>query len=409
MVDEGHDGLPPVKLCFDAGPLENQHRDRGVGRCAQQLLAAFSSELLDKHNTAVVYLKRDPVAGLASASLDVRFAPRSKVAGWTATNARLPARLTERWKPLETALLLPREVAATGADVFLSTDPGAVATSPAFRTVAFAYDLIPLRYPDQYLPRRAIVTRAIWAAAVRKLRKADHLIAISESTKADLIHFLDIPSARISVVPLAVDAELFRPISPSAAAEHVEQHFGISAPYFLSVGGFDVRKNLHALIDAFADMGDQQDCLLVFAGSLGKLGSRLRHEVEQRGLAERIRWLGYVPDRDLPFLYAASLALTYPSLYEGFGLPVLEAMSCGAPVLTSPLSSLPEVAGDAALFVDPRSVAEMRSALRRLASEPQLRAELRDRGFARAQRFSWARTADEVLRVCGTLVTTGTG
>lgn len=389
-----------MKLCVDAGPLENAHRDRGIGWCTRHLLSALTPELVAKHAIDVQYLARRRIEGSVSRNTAARFAPRSRIAEWTATNGRLPYRLTERWKAFDTALVLSRDVSATGADVFLGTDPQAIARSRRFRTIALLYDLIPLRYSREYLRRRSLIARANYAYQLRSTRRADHLLAISEATRRDAIELLGIPASRVSVVPLAVDRDLFSPLAADLARGAVEAEYGISRPYFFYIGGFDYRKNVAALIRAFGEISDPSGVLLVIAGTLGPLGKELREAVKGTPAAERIRWLGYVPESDLPALYAGSLALVCPSLYEGFGLPVLEAMSCGAPVLTSPLSSLPEVAGDAALYVDPRSPAELAAALRRLAAEPELRAELRERGLERAQRFSWTDTAERVLEVC---------
>jgi glycosyltransferase involved in cell wall biosynthesis len=388
-----------MKLCIDAGPLENVHRDRGIGWCIHHLLSALKPELVTKYAVDVQYLARRRIGGRVSRNTAARFAPRSHIAEWTATNGRFPYGLTERWKALETAFALPRDVSATGADTFLATDPQAIARSRRFRTVALLYDLIPLRYPREYLRRRSVIARANYAYQLRSTRRADHLLAISEATRRDAIELLGTPASRVSVVPLAVDRDLFSPLAADLARGAVEAEYGISRPYFFYIGGFDYRKNVERLIRAL-EISDPSGVLLVIAGALGPLGMELREAVKGTPVADRIRWLGYVPEGDLRALYAGSLALVYPSLYEGFGLPVLEAMSCGAPVLTSPLSSLPEVAGDAALYVDPGSPAELAAALRRLAAEPALRAELRERGLERAQRFSWTDTAERVLQVC---------
>jgi glycosyltransferase involved in cell wall biosynthesis len=389
-----------MRLCFDAGPLENSHRERGIGFCTYHLLNALTPSVLARHGLEVQYLKRRPLEYSLACNLGARFAPRSRLAEWTATNGRLPSKLTERWKALETTLALPREVSATGADAFFTADPYAIALSRKFRTIALIHDFIPLRFPGQYLSRRMVIARSNYAWQLRRIRRADHLIAVSEATRRDAIELLGISPDRITVVPHGVDARLFRPTAPDTARSLVGERYGISRPYFFYVGGFDYRKNVSALLGAFLEVADAHDILLVIAGLPGKFGVHLRREAEGRHRADRIRWLGYVPEGDLRALYAGSLALVYPSLYEGFGLPVLEAMSCGAPVLTSPLSSLPEVAGDAALYVDPGSPAELAAALRRLAAEPALRAELRERGLERAQRFSWTDTAERVLQVC---------
>jgi glycosyltransferase involved in cell wall biosynthesis len=154
------------------------------------------------------------------------------------------------------------------------------------------------------------------------------------------------------------------------------------------------------MVEAFLSLASRTDAILAVAGEPGRLGTRLRLRFEGSPYADRIRWLGYVPEADLPALYGGALALVYPSVYEGFGLPVLEAMSCGAPVVAARISSLPEVAGEAALYSDPDSADQLAAAMTRIAAEPALRDELRSRGVTRARRFSWAETARRVLDVC---------
>jgi glycosyltransferase involved in cell wall biosynthesis len=175
----------------------------------------------------------------------------------------------------------------------------------------------------------------------------------------------------------------------------------------LYVGTVQPRKNLERLIEAFAmatashtgASGGEQPLLLAIAGRRGWLSEAIDRRVAQLGLGGRVRFLDYVPDEDLPGLLSGATAFAFPSLYEGFGLPVLEAMACGAPVLTSTTSSLPEVAGDAAMLVDPTDTAAIAAALARLIADEPLRAELRARGLARAALFSWERCARETLAV----------
>lgn len=387
-----------MKLCLDAGPMENEHRFRGIGSCTQNLLAAMTPALLSDHAVDLQYLKRTPLDHQPPQG--GRHAPRSRLVDWVRPGGRLPSALTMRWPALAGPLRLAADVRATGAEVFLATDPSAVPDDRRFRTVAMLYDLIPLRFPAEYLPRRAVFGRANYAWQMRRLRRADHLIAISEATRRDAVELLGIDPRRISVVHLAVDDALFQPADPEHARAWVRQQFQVDRPYFLYVGGVDARKSVHRLVDAFAQVMERLDASLIVAGHAGPRGDQLRQRLEGTAVGHRIHWTGYVADDDLPLLYAGALAFAYPSLYEGFGLPVLEAMSCGAPVITSPLSSLPEVVGSAALFADPTSTPDIARALQRIAEEPSLRAELRGRGLERARRFSWQATAGGVLHAC---------
>lgn len=386
-----------MKLCIDAGPTENVHRHRGIGWATSHILQALTSALTGGHGLEVCYLRRHPLGPILADHL--RHAPRSGSADWAGLDPRVPSWLRDRWKAIETTIVLPRDVQAAGAEVFLATDPQAIALSRHFRTVVVLYDLIPLLFPDMYLPWSAPLARLLYHRDLRRLRQADRLVAISEATKRDAVRLLGLHPNRISVVHLAVDEALFHPIDPDQARAHVERHYGIDRPFFFYAGGFDPRKNVEGLIAAFraADLGEH---LLAIAGSVDGGGARLQAAFAGDAIADRIRWLGYLPVEELRFLYAASVALAFPSLYEGFGLPVLEAMRCGAPVLTSQRSSLPEVAGDAALYADPTSPSELADALKRLARDPGLRSELRARGIERTKRFSWARTAQRILEIC---------
>lgn len=322
--------------------------------------------------------------------------------GWTAEWAGLRPGvhplLAEQWKRLETAVFLAYDVKSSGADVFLATDPQAVALSPAFRTVAVLYDLIPLIYPRHYIPRANPLAHAAYAAGLRRVRRADHVISISEATKRDAVRLLAIDPRRISVAPLAVDPHRFHPVPSEEARMQVAERFNLHQPFFFYAGAFDHRKNVRMLLAALERLpGDVE---LVIAGPMRGPGARLRQEADRSAIRDRVRWLGFVADEELPYLYAASQALVFPSLYEGFGLPVLEAMRSGAPVITSRRSSLPEVAGDAALYVDPTSAEEIAATMARLLSSPEQQAELRERGLLQAQKFSWERTAERVLDVC---------
>lgn len=385
-----------MRLCYDAGPIENLHRVRGIGWSTLHLLRALADEPLQESDTLVALARNRP--DLGSAGARVEFACRSRTAEFTGVGGRVAPFWAERWKAIESSLFLPRDIEATGADVFLATDPQAVAHSRRFRTIATSYDLIPLLFAEHYLPRGAVLGRAIYFNDLRRLARADHVLAISEATRADLVTRLGLSPDRVTAFHLGVDGDIFQPAS-DAAMRKIAADYDLYRPYFLYVGGFDPRKNLEALIEAFL-AADLADATLAIVGPMEGPGERLRARTADRAGIDRVRWLGYVPLSDLPPLYSGALALTFPSAYEGFGLPVLEAMNCGTPVLTTRRSSLPEVAGDAALYIDPTAPGEFSAALRRLATETALREELRGQGLARAEGFTWARSAARVRQVC---------
>jgi glycosyltransferase involved in cell wall biosynthesis len=227
-------------------------------------------------------------------------------------------------------------------------------------------------------------------------RRATHLVAVSECTRRDLIAAYGLPPERITVVHEAADPR-FRPQPPQTVAA-ARSRYDLPERYLLAVGTIEPRKNLSRLLAAFEVLlaGGLTDGLAL-VGRRGWLYDDFFAALERSPARDAVCFPGYVPDDDLPALYAGAQALVLPSLYEGFGLPVLEAMACGAPVACSNTSSLPEVAGDAALTFDPADVDGITGALRRLLTDAALRADLRERGLEQAARFSWEKTAQQTL------------
>jgi glycosyltransferase involved in cell wall biosynthesis len=211
---------------------------------------------------------------------------------------------------------------------------------------------------------------------------------------------------RIAVVPLAAHSR-FAPIQHDSALQSILQRLNIQGEYILYVGRTeDPRKNLRTLIDAYAVLRSQRatDALLVIAGRQGVGTQEIQRQISDLGLEQEVLLPGIVPDTDLPALLSGASLFVYVSSFEGFGLPVLEAMACGTPVITANTTSLPEVAGDAALLVTPGNVDELTRAMRRLLSEPDLRQQLREHGLKRARLFSWERTAQATLEIYQTMV-----
>ncbi len=250
------------------------------------------------------------------------------------------------------------------------------------------HDLAYLRLPDRLPTGRRRYFAALTRASVRR---ASRVLAVSESTKRDIVELLGVPPEQIAVTPLAADRS-FRPVTGEALEVFLGEQ-GIVRPFVLSVGTLEPRKNLPTLLRAFARIAAEMPHDLVLAGPEGWMTDEI-HETRRRlDLGDRLRFTGYVDAEALPAWYSAADLFVYPSLYEGFGLPPLEAMACGTPVITSDVSSLPEVVGDAGLTVPPTDEMALAEAMRRVLGDPAIGADLRKRGLERAKRFSWEQTA----------------
>ncbi len=276
----------------------------------------------------------------------------------------------------------------------------------------FTNSLAPLRISCPYivtihdmslvLHRDFHTRRNIWA--VRSLlpsvaRRARAVVTVSESSKRDIVRLLNIPADKITVIHEAAGEE-FGVVHQASELQRVADAHALHEPFILSVSNIEPRKNLIRLLSAYAALrrrGHRER--LVFVGQLAWKYKGLLAAIERLGLEDRVQIMGYVPDADMPAIYNLAKVLAFPSLYEGFGLPIVESMACGTPVLTSDCSSMPEIAGDAALLTDPRSEEDLQESLHRILSDEQLREGLRLAGLRRARQFSWARAASETVRL----------
>jgi glycosyltransferase involved in cell wall biosynthesis len=235
----------------------------------------------------------------------------------------------------------------------------------------------------------------------RASRRAAKVIVPSEATKADVLRYLHMDEDRVEVIYEAAGTD-FGPVHDKETIKRVLAHHGIDHNYILFVGTVEPRKNLRRLVEAFLHLvrtRPETGEILAVAGAKGWQNSDVYALVQESGLAHRVRFLGYVPDSDLRVLYSAATAFAYPSIYEGFGLPVIEAMACGCPVVTSRVASIPEVTGDAALLVDPSDVGDIVGALDAVLADRELRTRLRSSGIERAARFSWEAAATRTVEV----------
>lgn len=274
---------------------------------------------------------------------------------------------------------------------------------PGCTTIVTIHDLVPLRYPFYFTPIQRLIFNATIRLAVHAAQK---VITVSSASADDLLSLLRVPRERVVEIAEAADPA-FTPQSRETI-DAVRARHQLPESYILYVGSNKPHKNLVRLVNAFAHV---RQCVphtpLVIAGQWDARYTAAERRAADWGLGDSVRWLANVPSADLPALYAGATLFVFPSEYEGFGLPALEAMACGAPVVCSNAASLPEVVGDAAILVNPRDVGEIAVAMERVLCDAALRDELRAKSLARAAQFSWERTARETLRVYESLIKQG--
>jgi glycosyltransferase involved in cell wall biosynthesis len=273
---------------------------------------------------------------------------------------------------------------------------GMIPWSPPSATIVTVHDMSLRLYPRCHPIRRLLLNRPLMHVAIRQ---ASSIVTVSESARRDLLRFHGIPADRVSVVHEAA-SPAFRPINDRDRLEDVRARYGLPQRFILYVGTIEPRKNLTRLMTAFAAArraGIPQH--LVCVGPYGWSSNALSGHITKLGIEQAVHFTGYLPFEHLPAIYNLGDFFVFPSLYEGFGLPVVEAMASGLPVLTSNSSSLGEIAGDAAVTIDPTDTDALIAAMRQLATDGELRRQLSERGLQRARSFSWTQTAREMLAV----------
>lgn len=349
----------------------------GIGRYARSLIRALAR--LD-HENAYILLSagKEPDAEPWPANFSLRALPVTD------------RHLSILWQKLR--LPLPVEWLTGRLDLFHSPDFVLPPVRKA-RTVLTIHDLSFLRHPECSSPA---LLEYLMSAVPRSVARADLILADSQSTQHDLIELMGMDPARIRVVYPAVDDTFAR--SNQAGVAAVRARHDIGGPYILSLGTLQPRKNYVRLIEAFRILKDTSDIphRLVIGGGPGWLYEPIYETIETLGLQDEVRMLGYVDEGDLPALYTGADVFCFPTLYEGFGIPVLEAMACGTPVVASNTSSLPEAAGDAALLMSPTDTEAMAEALGRVITDTDLREHLIQSGLVQCQRFSWSDSARDL-------------
>ncbi len=268
---------------------------------------------------------------------------------------------------------------------------GPLRTPPMVVTV---FDLSFIHYPQLLTPARRLYLRLFTRLSCQRARR---VVAISESTARDVVQTLGIAAEQVDVAAPGYDPARYKPLPAEAVAEFKRAQ-GLPERFWLFVGTLEPRKNLPVLLEAYAALPPQERLPLLLGGGKGWLYDEVFATIERHQLGESVRWLGYLPAKELPLWYNSAELFLYPSVFEGFGLPVLEAMACGTPVIVSDASSLPEVAGDAGLTLPPQDRSAWTDALQRAFHDETWRQASRVQGLIEARRYSWPMTARQLLR-----------
>lgn len=367
-----------MRVCYDFSAALAQ--DAGIGRYTRELALALHA-LADAPQLTLFHyrqpLQRMPASLTGAPRAGVPLGSRA-LRAWLLTGAAFP----KAWN-----------MAIESCDLFHGTD--SLAPTINRPSVINIHDLSTVFYPQHHTRLHRLYASV---ALPRMARRARAIITGSEAARQDIITHLRIAPGKVRAIHNGVNHALFYPRDQAESRQQVMQHLGIPSPYLLAVGTLEPRKNLITLLRALAQLPADTPPL-VLVGARGWGHSPLFDEVQRLGIASRVRFTGYVEDDLLPHLYSAALTFVYPSLYEGFGLPVLEALACGAPVITSNTSSLPEVAGSAAVLIDPHNATELAARLSQLLLDANSRAALSALGPAQAAPFTWQRTAQRTVEI----------
>ena len=369
-----------LQVVMDVGPAV--HQGAGLARYTERLVDHLLREQADRVDLSLFYNAHsghtlpDSLAGVTVRSVSMgQYAWRLGV---------LAGQMTGR---PDYAQHIPQ------AQIFHATEHLLPRLPKTTVTVLTVHDLIFERFPQHHTITNRLFLKLAMPLFVRR---ADAIIAVSHSTAQDLVDLYRTPAAKIHVIHEGID-DRFAPIGPPGV-HGVKSKYSPDRPYLLMVGTLEPRKNHGAVLDLLARLkAEEFPHRLVIVGGKGWLFDPIQRRVDALGLTDDVVFAGFVADAELPALYAGAACVVMPSLYEGFGMPVVEAMACGVPVLTSTVSSLPEVAGDAALLVDPANVDALSDGLRRLAEDGALRQDLATKGSARAKQYSWDRAAELTL------------
>jgi len=363
-----------VRIAIDARKL----RDYGIGTYVRNLLRHLAR--LEHDHEYVVLCREDDSAFVSE--LGENFRPVSERSAQYSIREQIA---------------VPLELRREKADLFHAPHYVLPPLTPC-QSVVTIHDCIHLKFP-QYLPSRlgyAYARTALWMATHRSAR----VLTVSEASKRDILEYFDVPESKITVIYNAID-ERFSEEPAADEVMRVRERYQLNDPFILYAGNIKPHKNLERLIEAFHIIrkGELEHVKLLIIGDEISKYAGLRRSVHRYKLHKHVRFFGFVPDATLAILYRLARVFVFPSLYEGFGLPPLEAMASGTPVITSNLSSLPEVAGDAAMLIDPYEPDAIAGAMRRVMMDDRLRDDMRERGLLRAREFSWGRSVRRVKEI----------
>ncbi len=291
---------------------------------------------------------------------------------------------------------LPLALSHDKVDVFWGTQHTLPVLLPSkIKAVLTVHDLVHYVFPKTMKPMNLLVNKILIPPSVHR---ADAIIADTDWTLSDVKKYLAPQGKSMHVVYLGIQ-DKFKLLNQNDAQNKVATRFGLPPKFLLTVGTFEPRKNIAGLFKAFALLADKIPHHLAVVGQRGWKNEKVRDEIKKAKINDRIHLLGYVPDDTLPDIYSAADVFVFPSVYEGFGLPPLEAMACGVPVVSSNVSSIPEIVGDAALLVNPHDPASIGAGILKVLQDPDFRRMLVERGLARAAGFTWEKTARQMLSV----------
>jgi glycosyltransferase involved in cell wall biosynthesis len=366
-----------MKIGIDYSSAARQRA--GIGRYTRSLIHALAQFDFDNHYA--LYVPHD------SRHLDdVRSLPENFRLARAPLNERAMVTLWQRAR-----VPLPVEIIIGPTDLFYSPD-FVLPPTRAQKKILTIHDLSFKRFPETAVPN---LKWYLDAAVPRSIGRADLLLADSEATRADLIELFHVPPERVRTLYSGCDP-IFRRVADARELQQVRAQYQLQKPFLLHVGTIEPRKNLVRLIEAFSKLPRRRELDLVIAGGAGWMYDEIYAAPERFGVSASVRFIGFVPDADLPGLYSLAEVFVYPSLYEGFGLPVLEALACGAAVVTANNSSLPEVAGDAALLIDAHDTDALAWAITRFLDDSTWRGIMQQKALAQANKFSWEKSAHEL-------------